>query len=551
MAFTPTVANSLFDTGNTSVRQEIGTSAKELIRAIDPTFAEMFLSSMQNLPSEGNLGRDLRFHREYYGGLTGVIRGGNQNKSASLYGGATDSYGAKLFNQNTFAPFPRAQDGANPKPYGLTTKLYSCETNLMLTLTMLEMDALPANIKQHVTPVLRGFAKQIALWAATSFFADASSQYRLGTFSTDATTITVDESAYTVTFQPTERVTHKFAVGQPIDLWSDSTTRRNVKSGGTADSETDRVLGFVVDVNHWTNKVKLAFNGTQSVDGTSTSFATWIRAGGSAKTDGTNVVGWFVTYANTYGQSPTSGFGGLYSYMDWLKYADYGEATAANRRILGANAITDTDDDYIDVTQHGEFRSGYFNVNGPLTETQFLAHLVTANRALDPLGYYLDTLLAAEGIWLNIFDQQTAQRRVNTDRGGQVASLNAMGLAQGFSIACEGREYKGYTSRFMKRGQILGLRRSNNWALIVPPDGQGTTRNGIPDVPDRIPVNFIMPALTGTNSIRFPVLDADGRVTEACQMPAKIRMQWQPMEQIPMCLWDNVSDTFVASDASS
>jgi hypothetical protein len=539
MAYTPTVANSLFDRGGTSVRQEIGVAAKELIRAIDPTFNDMFLTNMKDVPAAGNVGRDMRMHKEYFGSQTGVIRGGNLNSFESQFGAQTVGYGPKIHTQSLPAAAPRAQDGANPTPYGLTTKIYSMELNLMLTLAQMEMDALPANIQEKIVPVLRGHAKLIALYSANAFFANSSSQYRLCTLPT-IISANINSTNRTITFQPVERTIHRLAVGQPVDVWQNSTTKLNKKAGGTSASETDRVVGFVSDVDPWTNTVTLSFNPNDvSADGTAIAFTAWATTG--------NLSAGFITYANQYGASPTAGFSGLYGWRDWAKWGGVSDGTS-DRRILGANAVTDTENDYIDVSQHGEFRSGHFKDVGTLTETLLISHLQRMHSAFDPLGHYIDRLIAAEGIWLNVFDQRTAQTRVNMSRTGEVASMNALGVKDGIEIYCDGRMYKGHTSRFIESGTILGVRGANNWGIVVPPDAQGTTRGGIPDMPDRIPVNFYMGTLTGTGSIRFPILTADGAVVQACQIPSKVRMQFQPMEQIPMVVWEGVSSTYTLSD---
>lgn len=540
----PTIGGTVFAANNTSIKELIGESAVEVLRSLDGTFNEMFLTEINQAPAASTLGRDMRHHTEYYGALAGVIRGGNLNAHEGLYGPQMTNLSNTVGLMGPGSAAPLAKDGANALPYGLTTRLYNFDTNLMIPLILMEMDALPANIKKHVLPLLQGFAKNVALFMATGFFANSSNGYRLTALPASGSDVTIDGTNRKITFQvPESSSIYKLEIGQPVDVWTSANVRLNQETTGATTaygSESDRVPCYVVDKDAWQNKVTLQC-ATTSSDGGAFVFGTNFTSG--------NLAGGFVTHANTYnaanpnGATLAAGFAGFYNWRDWAKWGASTDA-AADRRILGANAITDTTDDYIDVSERGHFKSGRFASVGTLTETLFSAQLSRAHAVFDPLGYMLDFILAGEGIILAVFDQMLAQQRVNVSRTGQVASMTNMGQTGEYSITVEGRNYGLKTSRFLERGTMVGMRRSGNWSMLVPPSAQGTTRGAIPGVPDKLPLDFWAGAVSGSNSPRIEMRNSDGQLVPASEMPAKCRMNIQPMKQIPMVVWEGVSDVF-------
>ena len=532
----PTVADSLLDRNAGVIKEIIGNSAFEFMAKEDPVFREMFLSGM-DLMSANELGRDLRFKMRFYGGLTGVIRGhhvvtdaaGNTigGSKAALFGEATTSMGPKLFTQTVARTFPNALHGANPQPYGLTGTLHAIETNLYITLTMLTMEALPANIKEHVMPVFRGFAKHIARFAANAFHADQTNQYRLASVGPTAGTNAWvrNNGNRTITFFPVEEVAHRFEVGMPVDIFSDPTTRINEVS-------SVRILLFVGAVNYWTNEVTLQAAATD-VSGNAVTHATIFSDGNMGDAA-------FVTFAEQFDLAASPDHQGLYNWRDWFK---------SSGNLLGASAITDNAIDSIDVDEHPEFRSGDFPNVGTLTERGLLQYLSTVNNALDVWDYYIDTLVAAPGIWTNIFDQMQAFESI--DRTGRPGSMTALGLKEGFVITHEGRTFRGFTSKWLEKGTMIGIRRGGNWRILVPPSPSALPTNAMPDpnndLDSRFPVEFVVPALTGTPSIKFPILTASGELTHGTQMPGWIRMQFAPGDQIPGVVWTGIDDNRIYS----
>lgn len=532
-----TVANSLVDRNADVIREIIGNSAFEFMAKEDPAFREMMLSGMEMM-SANELGRDLRFKMRFYGGLTGVIRGGhvvtdalNQTiggDRAALFGEATTSQGPKMFTQAVARTFPNALHGANPQPYGLTGTLHAIETNLYLTLTMLTMDALPSNIKEHVMPVFRGFAKHIARYAANAFHADQSNQYRIASLGprTGTNAYSFVDANETVTFFPVEEVTHRFEVGMGVDVFSSSTVRVNEKSN-------IRILCWIGAVNYWTNEVTLQFDQSLKAADGSTVY--------DFSTDITDNLGddSFVTFAEQF-ENSTNTFKGLYAWRDWF---------VNSGNLLRSSAITDATIDSIDVDEHPEFRSGFFPNVGTLTERGLLQYLSTTNSALDVWDYFIDTLIAAPGVWTNVFDQfQAAERIDRTDRPGSMTSL---GLKDGFVITHEGRTFRGFTSKWLEKGVMMGMRRAGNWRVLVPPTPSQFRTNATADpnndLDNKFPVEFVVPALTQSDSIMFPILTSSGELTHGTQVPGWIRMQFGPGEQIPGVIWEDIDDNRIFS----
>lgn len=533
---TPTVSNSFVDRNAQVIQEIIGKSAMEIMAKTSPVFRDLIEPSI-SVSGGDRIGRDLRFNKRYYGSLAGVIRGGNTSAYFGLYGDATEALGNKMYRQKTTQAWPDPREGPNSKPFGVSGRLHSIETNLPLTLGQAQLDATPANIKEHLLPTFKGFARNVAMWFANSFYADRENQFRLGTLgaSTGTGAYAIDTSAKTIVFYPPDKNSYKYWQGQRVDIYKSTSTLVN-----KSDSTSSRARLYVSAVDDWNNKVTLVALETAE-DDTAATFATWattVNIGESA----------YVVYASTY--DSTLGWRGLYGWRHFLKP---GTGTNATNRILGSDAITDDAIDYIDVTQHPEFKSGLYSSIGSLNRNKLLAILDNVHNAFDRYGYSADALIAARGIWLNVFDQMLGSERINATMGGsQVGSLNSLGLAEGFSITHDGRTYKGYTDKLLERGTLVGLKLQNNWALLTPPDPQGVTRSapgGMSDV-GKIPLLFVMPWLTGTNSVRFPVLNSANMPTEMTMIPGYLRAQLFPENQIPGFYLTGITDTLIEPDVS-
>lgn len=547
--------SDIFTQQSHTLREEIGSAAYEFMPEIGGSFfADMMMSDI-DVVNGSVIGRDWLIKRRFYGGYAGIVRGGNTSGNLAIYGDQGKIFGsataASQARQNLGllwrglssgvsgpSAFVNPLEAPNPRPFGLTTRLYSVDTALPLSLSLLQLEALPANIKQEVAPVMRGWAKNIAHVIVNSFFQDRSQQMRLASVgpSTGDGAYSTDSTQKTLTFYPVEKATHRFAVGMAVDVFT-GTTRINQKGSGTSTNPDHRVRCFVQDVDHWSNKVVLVFDPSEvSVDGTAITFANMV--GASNANIGESA---FVVYANTYGAYQSGGsasFGGWYSWSDWLKNSG---------NLLGTEAITTNSNDYIDVGAQSQFKSGLYSSVGALNEVNMVGMLENVERSLDPWGYFIDTIIASSGTLLSVFDQTLAALRINVPRTGQVASMNNMGLADGLVYTTpSGRRYRIYESRMLQDGYMVGFRKSGNWEMVVPPNATGTTRTGLEGLPRQIPLQFFMDALTGGAGNRFPLTVNTGGVnlpTEYTGIFGFIRCQLQPKEQIPGCVWTGVNTT--------
>lgn len=532
-----------------SIQELIGTTAMEVVPTQEAIFKDMILSSMGVMPAS-EIGRDMLIKRRFYGSYAGVMRGGAQTNNVALYGdnqlplGATGSTtadaGAGAQNLSILqagTAVPNALESAVGLPYGLTSRLYSQDGNFPIPLAMLEADAMAANIREHVASLIRGVGENLSNWMANSFFADSANQYRLCTLpatlsAAAASGANIDTTHYTIRFAPVEKNAGKVAAGMQVDIVDSSGNVKNVNDAGTY-----RARLFVQSSNPATNEITLvATTGTKAGEGdTTATFATWATA---AALQGCNLV-----YANTGSALTTASFQGMYGWRDWMKFSALPSDAAADRRLLGSNAITTDSNDFIDVSMRPEFRSMKFSSVGALTQSKLLAHFETIHAEFDRFGHLIDTLMAAPGIWLNVFDGTLPATRYVQQNAPKVSNLMSLGLEDGFEINAYGRIYKGYTSRRLEDGLILGMRRQNNWEMVVPPDPRGTTRQAQGLMAGKVPVVFVMPAL-GMPGPAFPILDpTTGRPTYICQYPFYVRCQFQPRKQVRGVLWSGVNST--------
>jgi len=85
----------------------------------------------------------------------------------------------------------------------------------------------------------------------------------------------------------------------------------------------------------------------------------------------------------------------------------------------------------------------------------------------------------------------------------------------------------GHTSYYVETGTVYGWKTSgNNWKRYVPPDYAGLQNMSEADA--FVPFRFVVPALTGLSSVKWPYQNAANALTEAVQMPGMLRMQLIP-----------------------
>jgi hypothetical protein len=522
------IADTYLKTNAATMRELIGTRAMLVLPQLSPVFRDMIIDpggkrTGAELRQFGP-GRDFLLKKRYRGSLAGVIRPSHKSSFYGLVGDTTTKGTNISINQlNQLAPNPL--HGANPTPYGLTMQMFGLDTNLALSATMARLDATEANIRQHIPDLLKGMGSNIGRFGTVSWHLNPSQSYRLGSLgaSTGTGAYTIDATAKTITFTPVEKTVHYFAVGQEVDLMK-STTRINEDSG-------TRELLFVHNVLPQQNKVILTGEFASN-------FATWATTGNIGADA-------FVVFRDTYDAS--LGYRGFYSWRDW---AVWGGSTDAENRVLRGSAITTTSDDYLDLRDRGWVASLYFNNVGSLTERKFLSYLSRFWETMSYWQFEMDTILAAPGIFTNIFETlQPIERR---ERQGVVGSVRALGRGEGFAITDPetGRTYEGFSSPFFEDGVMLGMLRKGNWAIITPPGDGSISANSRVDaggqLPSAFPFEFTMPSV-GHDRADFPLMqtDASGLVlpSEFKQLPGKVTMQFIPTKQIPMLVLEGVNST--------
>ena len=154
--------------------------------------------------------------------------------------------------------------------------------------------------------------------------------------------------------------------------------------------------------------------------------------------------------------------------------------------------------------------------------------------------------MASDGVWLSYEAQKIGQYQI--DRTGGLSNLNNEGSEEGFAMTFEGRTYKGYTSQYVEKETVYGWKTSgSNWKRYVPPDYAGLQSMGEADA--YVPFRFVVPALTGGSSVKFPLQKAGSNMmTEAVQMPGMLRMQLIPDQPAGLKL-SGVTEDRVYADA--
>jgi hypothetical protein len=282
--------------------------------------------------------------------------------------------------------------------------------------------------------------------------------------------------------------------------------------------------------------------------------ASWPNSDGG---DDTAVTGDYVTYANDYdeaatGTAPSVPHTGFFGMNAWIKS---GYASDDNQKFLLGNE-RDTSNQ-IDLTVHPEHKSYSEDFSGAvMTEHKLRQRLRRFHAAKTKYGYYIDHLIASEGVWMAY--EATRIGREYIDRTGRIASIKSQGMDSdrnfgGFGFTIDGRSYTGYTSTYIEDGTMYGMRKGgNNYKRYVPPDGSGM-RNFDRAQPF-IPFRFVAGALTGLGTTKMPIYDTQSgggisRVTEGCQFPGWLRMQLVPDQPCGMKIINVGTDKVYSSDA--
>jgi len=512
---------TLFDTHSLQIEEIINKNVDTILPTLDPAWRDTVVTS-QGVGPASAIGRDLRILKIYRGGLTGVVEQAFPRSDFVLYGDQTVDVGSKMYTQSATQVWPNALEGPVNKPYRIGIGMRAMLTNLAVTMGEMTAEATPAFIGDVIAPKMKGFAQNMAHTLCNYWYTSQNSGYSLCTISnlsavTDAGAGTYRDS---ITFEPSNYCVDRFYVGQRVDIYNGYATtsvRRN-------DSQTS--LGSQVTASGTTASTRLAvfvsavdeLKNTVTLTGVNGAFDT-----------ATNVVadGDVVVYANsrvsTTSTLSNSGFTGIAGINSWMKFGDTSSSASDENTLLGL-AESDTAN-RINVNVHPEFKSFLQKNVGVLTEHKLRQYVRRFHAAKNKYGQTIDCLIASDGVWLAYEAQKIGQYQLQ--RQGALSTLNSEGSEEGFKFTFEGRTYNGYTSTYVEDGTVYGLKKGgSNWKRYVPPAPQGV--QSFSEAESFIPFNFVIPALTGTATTKWPILSSAGQLTEAVQMPGMLRMQLVP-----------------------
>ena len=539
------VTGTLFDTHSTQIEEIINKNVDTILPTLDPAWRDTIVTS-QGVGPASAIGRDLKILKIYRGGLTGVVEQARPRNDFVLYGDATTTLGlgSKMYTQSATQVWPDAMQGPVNRPYRLGVNMRAMLTNLAITMGELTAEATPAFIGDVIAPKLKGFAQNMAHTLCNYWYVSQNDGYSLsytesyvGFDGNASNGIPTGEGRLVLTVG--NGAVDRFYVGQRVDLYTDSSgpSARINDSGASAGSQTlsTRSNLFVGAVDELKGQVTIVCPSASFTNGTNS-----ISLGNDADgTAGTTKL--WITYANSRTNSTTTlaGFTGIAGINSWMKFGDTNGATSNSANtLLGSEADSSN---AINVNVHPEFKSFLQTSVGTLTEHKLRQYIRRFHAAKNKYGQTIDCLIAADGVWLNYEAQKIGQYQLQ--RQGALSSLNSEGSEDGFKFTFEGRTYNGYTSTYIEDGVVYGIKKGgSNWKRYVPPAPQGV--QAMAEAESFIPFNFVVPALTGTSSTKWPVLTSTGQLTEAMQMPGMIRMQLVPDQaaglKLSGCSYDKV-----------
>ena len=524
MGLSPNSVGTIFDKDNTRIEEILSKQIDTILPTLDPIWRDTVVTS-QGVGNVSEFSKDFQVNKLFRTGMTGVIEQGGPVDDFMLYGEdlaagttASDSaIGKRLLKNDTPGKyFPDPFDGAKPKTFRLTVPMRAMYTNLSLTLAEMQMDANPAVVGDVVAPILQGFAQNLSHTLCNYWYVSQNDFYKLGTI-TGTPVNSTSGGAYYSKVKISEGTYDRFFTGQRIDIYDESEDsgkglRSNANNGGA------RYSVWVDSVDDLKGEITLVSN----VDVFS----------GTASNSVAIAEGDALMYANSgedVAGTGSASFTGIAGVNSWLK---------SSGNLLGAEAISGGS---ISVTDHPEFKSFFKSGVGVLTEHKLRQYLRRFHAAKSKLGQTIDSLVASDGVWLSYEAQKIGQYQI--DRTGNLSNLNNEGSTEGFAFTFEGRTYKGHSSQYVEDGSVYGIKTSGgNWKRYVPPDYAGLQNMGEADA--YVPFRFVVPALTGGSSVKFPYLLGTGsRMTEAVQMPGMLRMQLIPDQPAGLKLTGVTTDT--------
>lgn len=502
---------SLFDLHRDRIEEVINKNIDTMMPALDPVWRETIVTN-QGVGKASELGRDMKIIKLFRSGvLTGVLDSAYPKDDFVLYGDKTTALGDIMYKQDVTQTWPDPFDGVKSKLFRMAIPMRAMLSNLQMSLGELQAEATPAFIGDVVAPYLKGFAQNLAHTLCLYWYVSQNDSYKIGTVSEKGSV--VGTGPYTMTFKPSELTCDRFYRGQRIDIFaSNASTRRNEASSVRKSvyvNQIDELGPFVTLISPDWN-----FDGVVNGD--------------------------VLMFPNSRKGSPGAGmpnFTGIAGVNSWMKF---------NGKLLGSEALSG---DSIDVDDHPEFKSFLKSGVGVLTEHKLRQYLRRFHSAKGKYGQTIDCLIASDGVWLAYEAQKIGQYQL--DRTGRLSSLTSEGSQEGFSFTFEGKTYKGHTSTYVEKETVYGIKKGgSNWKRYVPPDPKGVTR--FQQAESFIPFSFVMPALTGGSSPKWPITMSSGSntamITEAVQMPGMLRMQLVPDQPTGLKLTGVTEDRVYADD---
>lgn len=542
----------LFSTHSNRIEEVINKDVDVIMPGLDPCWMDTIVTSQGVGPAD-QIGRDMQIIKVFQTGMTGVVEQNGPQGNWALFGNDGDTpFGKRLHTMALTRAFPDPQEGANQTPFRLGVPMRAMLANIMFTLGELQAEATPAFIGQVVAPKLEGFARHIAHQLCTSWYVSQNQSYRLCAVSNLDVTAGVANGVFNFNFQPDNEACDRFYPGMRIDFY-DGNTRNN-------ETGNNRIPVFVSAVDELTNTVYCV---TQ-YDPTAGSTAGTVGNFGAAVANA-DIVVWANSGEPNTGATGTPSFTGIAGINSWLKDGSDGTLTGTpsagagdELKLLGSEATSD----FVSIADHPEMKSLGYNLGGAMLTEHVLRQLCRRfHAAKNKYGYYMDTLIASEGVWLAYEASKIGRERIdrtNTLGGASPQGYNSDSSFGGFKITMDGKTYMSYTSTYVDDGIVYGIRKGgNNWKRYVPPDVRNTRpfdRNA-----PFIPFKFVASALTGLSTNQLPIFQSNvaggnftppsgssilssTRVTEGSQMPGWLRMQLVPDQPCGMILKNCATD---------